>query len=209
MLLLFKPAVAATQANLGLNLGLSGTTGISATIGFTVDVVAPTSIELMVVDIQDIRIGLVGISSGFLSRTANLTLNADMTARGGYGANASLSTQYGLSGTVGSFFDGIGSLGITFGISGDGGSRASASSIGMVLGLAGAPTISGGTLNASANVSTIFALSGAAGMTERASIAMHYEITGVGTGSVAPPPPSPTINHIRFDAEPDHITFKT
>src|SRR6184192_1440864 len=100
MLLLLKSVVSgAAAASLGITLGLSGVAGTSATLDLHADLTPPESIELNIFVTPDIRLGLRGISSGFVSNTATLTTSTNLQALGGFTATPTLALLMGLSGT--------------------------------------------------------------------------------------------------------------
>lgn len=208
MLLLFKPAVAVTAANIGIVLGLAAAGSVAtANLGISIGLNAPTSIELMVSGTPDIHFGLTGISVGFLSGTANLSTALGITAGGGFGEHAAPDIKIGLAGTVGSFFDGGAvATSITFGLSGSA-TPTAAAAIPVQLGLSGVANVSGGTVTPTSNIPLNFGLMGAAGFVDRATADLVMTLNGTGVvGAVVIP--SETIAHISFAPFPDHISFQ-
>lgn len=121
----------------------------TANVDIALGLGAPTSIELRVNAVENIALGLTAIGKAYVTRSANLTTITGLTARGGFGDVVALTTTLGLSGTVGPFLDGIASVGIQHGLSGAG-SISTPAILATQLGLAGAPTITGGTIDSTA-----------------------------------------------------------
>jgi len=154
MLLLLKGAsgtLTATIAGVGAVVA-SGST-VSATLAGRGDLIPPESIELMIsADIAGVG-GVLAISQGFLSRSASVDGIGIVTAFGGFGATLTLAGMGGVTGTVGSFFDGG-----AVALAGTGAVSAAAQHVipsTLIAGtgaVAASPIISGGTISSAAVV---------------------------------------------------------
>lgn len=199
MLLLLRSAPSGVAAaSLGINLGLSGIAGPVASLGLSLDLTPPNSVELNVTATPDIHFGISAISSGFLSRTASVDITHGLTAAAAFIDTPTVGIVFGLSGTVGSFLQNSATFAITFGVTGQV-SAAPTAVLNTVLGLSGAPIISGGTITPTASVAmalgiatptAVFAANGAC------SINFTLTATGLQLGRAANLPTGPYISGI-------------
>jgi hypothetical protein len=202
MLLLLKTAAGgAVSANLGINFGLSSVSGPQASLGLLISLQSPTSVELQVTNTQDIHFGLTSISAGFLTRSATVDAHLDLGSTSGYAETSNLGITFGLSGTVGSTLQGIASPGISFGLTGSLQSIHSAA-LTTNLGIAGAATISGGTVNVAASIGLQLNLATAPVMTSVASADMDLDLHGIG---LALTPTTSQVATMRLTFEADQI----
>lgn len=161
LLLLRTLATGAAAATLGIGLGLAAAgSGSSATLGISLGLTPPESIELQVTDLPGIQFGLTGIPLGFNVASATLHTGCGLTGRAGFGATPTIPLNLGLSGTVGSFFDGGNTtLAITQGLTAAA-VQASSANPAISLGLRGTPIITGGTISTAANLPLLLNLAG-------------------------------------------------
>lgn len=159
LLLLRTLATGVAAATLGIGLGLTASgSGTSATLGISLGLTPPEAVELQVTDVQGIQFGLVGIPLGFTVASATVKASCTLGGRGGFGASPTIPLNLGLSGTVGSFFDGGNTtLGIAHGLSAPA-VQITAAAPAISLGLRGTPIISGGTISSAANLPLKFDL---------------------------------------------------
>lgn len=179
LLLLRSPPTGLAAASLGIALGLTAAgSGVSANLGIAFTLVPPESIEIQLVGLNSVNFGLSGIPIGFQAGNATLGMVFGLGARGGFGASPSIPITMGLSGTVGSFFDGQGSVTITHGLTGAP-VTLTAANVGMQLGLTGTPIISGGTISSAANLATTLGLTSAShSIGTTALLAMLFTLSG-------------------------------
>lgn len=208
MLLLFKPAVGSPAAAIGITCGLVAAGSLAtAAIGISLTLNAPTSIELQVTAVPDIHFGLSGISIGFLTRTASVGMQLGIQAAGGFGGTASPSILMGLSGTVGSFFDGGAvTLGTVFGLSGAT-APSVAASLPINFAIVGVPTITGGTVTPSASTGIVLGLAGMPILVGRATADIALTVNGVGV-ILAPPPVTIASMALSFESDTMRLFFR-
>jgi len=163
MLLLFKGAPAAVTATIaGIGAVAAAGSTVSATIAGVGQLNAPTSIELMISATCAGVGGVVGISQGFLTRTASVDGAGNIAAFGGFGAVNLLAGIGGVTATVGSFFDGgavtLAGVGAVIGAALH---VIPATLIAGAGALSAVPIISGGTISAAASLDGLGTLTGA------------------------------------------------
>lgn len=153
MLLLLRSPPSGTPAavaSIGFGLNAAGsvaTANISFSLGLSL-----SAIEINVSADVGFTNQLTGISAGFLSAPATLIPVAiNVTAAGGFGSVTTLTTVFGLTGTVGSTLQGQANAAMTFGLTGSPLIVSSANAA-LTLGLAAAATLSGGTLTPVAQI---------------------------------------------------------
>jgi len=181
MLLLLRGASGTLSANLGINLGLSGIAGPTAQLGIVLDLGPPNSVELNIFGSLDLHFGVNAISSGFVSRTANVDCLLGLSGNGGFIETANLDIKTGLAGTVGSFLQGIANLSIVHGLAGTLVAQISVNHD-IRLSIAGIASISGGTLTPTANVDLQMSLNGAVINVITGVCDLHLGLQGNGTG---------------------------
>ena len=205
MLLLLRGVVSgATAATLGLSLGLSGVAGTTATLSTQVGLTQPTTVELNVFASPDIKIGLTGIPVGFLSRSATLDSQLGLAAVGGFGQIPTLTLTLGLSGTVGSFLQGLANPAITHGLSASG-TISGASNLRTFLALSGSPTVSGGTVTPSASTGLQLSLAGTAVLSTQSILDITHDLTGAGITKV---PNLATDMRLSFETDEIRLFFR-
>jgi len=207
LLLLKSPPSGVAAANLGITLGLSGIAGPLASLGLVLDLTPPNAVEVNISAGLDLHFGVSAVSSGFLSRTASIDLVSGLSAVGGYTDNPTLGLALGLSGTVGSFLQNSATFAVTFGVTGQVTALPTAS-ISTILGLSGAPIISGGTVTPSASVGLTFGVSAASAVfANNGTMAVSIKLTATGTqfGQAANLPTVPYLSGIG----PWDITIRT
>jgi len=206
LLLLRSPPTGLAAASVGLTLGLAASgSGTSASLGITLGLTPPESIEIQLIGLDTLTFGLTGIPVGFQSSTATFTSVCGLAARGGFGSTPTIPVNLGLSGTVGSFFDGIGTVTITHGLTGPAAILTGAN-VGLILGLAGSPIISGGTISSAANLATNLDLSSASHALGTTSLlAMTLGLTGSAFSETASIVESMTLN---FESDSMRVFFR-
>jgi len=208
LLLLRSPPSGVAAANLGINLGLSGIAGPLASLGLTLGLTPPESVELNITGASDIHFGISAISTGFVSRTATVDILTGLSASGSFSASPTLGIALGLSGTVGSFLQNSATLGILCGITGQVTALPTAV-LGTILGLSAFPTgISGGTVTPSATVGIALGVNTASAVfAEDGTLFLSLDLTASGTqfGQAANLPTVPYISGIG----PWDITIRT
>lgn len=208
MLLLFKPAVTLPAASLGIVLGLSGAgSGVTATLTTNIGLTAPTSIELRVNVTPDIHLGLVGIPVGFKSGVANIPLQIGINSKGGFGEVATPAILMGLSGTVGSFFDGGNvTLGTALGLSGNAAPSVNATPT-IKLGITGTPTVSDGTVTPTATTGIVLGVTGSGFFANQAIADITFDLNGTGA-TQAPPTVTIASMALTFEADSMRMFFR-
>lgn len=206
MLLLFKgapAAVTATLAGIGAVAAVGST--VSATIAGVGQLNAPTSIELMISATCAGTGGVVGISQGFVTRTAAIDGGGTIAAFGGFGAVNLLAGIGGVTATVGSFFDGgavtLNGVGAVIGAALQ---VIPATLIAGTGAISAVPIISGGTISAAASLNGIGSLTGAIPIqTALVTVDGQGDIAATGGVFVVPIP----VESIRFEHQSRSIRF--
>jgi hypothetical protein len=178
MLLLFRGS-GGTAATLGISFGVTAVATATVTLGITLGLTPPSSAELNVSVTPDIRFGLTGNNIPYSTGSASVAYALGLTGRPGYAVATSVTTTVGLSGTVGSFFDGAASLTHTFALSGNAHALAVAN-VNLGLGLSGLPNITGGTISSAAAPGIVFDLSAATGLIDVFTADIRLELTATG-----------------------------
>lgn len=180
LLLLRSPPAGPVSALASFGFGLNASGSVStALVSFSMGL-ALGSIEINVSADVGFTHKLSGISTGFLSAPATMVpVAVDVTATGGFGAAAQLTSTFGLTGTVGSTLQGIGSPAMTFGLTGSPLIAITGNSA-LTLGLAGTPVVSGGTVTPAALTSISLNLVGAGLLPAQAICDTQVGLQGTG-----------------------------
>jgi len=185
MLLLLKTPITATAASLGIGFGLTAAgSGVTTTVGIQFGLTPPESIEFNITDLSSLRLGLSGIGQSFQARTAVPGITCGLTAIGGFGSSPTLPLTFGLSGTVGTVFQGHASLDITQGISGSLSALGSAVST-LQLTLNGTPIISGGVLSSAGILDTHLDVATTYTLGANAPVTLNFGLAATGQVSAA------------------------
>lgn len=210
MLLLLRSAPSGSPAaNLGITLGLAGIAGPTAALAITLGLGAPNSVELNVFATPDVRFGLTGISTGFVTRSANVDLHTDLVAFGGFGEHANCDVLMGLTGTsaAGGFLQGTAALGTTLGLTGSVQIVGITAAPDIHLSIAGLPTISGGTVSSAATLDTRLSLNGAPVLTSIAAADIHLDMHGTGIALTSTSSPAASMR-LTFEADEIRTFFR-
>lgn len=179
MLLLFQ-AASGTAATAGIRVGLTAVATASVTFALTVGLSPPTSAELHVSVTPNITIGLNGNNIPTSNGIAALNHSVNLTALPGFAADSTFTHVFGLSGTVGSFFDGEATFTNVLGLAADA-SPLSDATFDITASLAGLPEVSGGTIDSAATANVVLDLSMLPGFTDSVAADLHININAAGS----------------------------
>jgi len=180
LLLLRSPPSGSPAAVASIGFGLTAAGSAStATLSFSLGLTL-SAIEINVSADVGFTNQLTGISAGFLSAPATLIPVAiNVSASGGFGSVTTLTTLFGLTGTVGSTLQGQANSAMTFGLSGSP-IIVSPATVGLNLGLTAAATLSGGTLTPTAQVGIRLDLTAASFLGSQAICDTQFGLQGTG-----------------------------